>query len=436
MRMRIRSSALVAAALLVFLPAAGCDFDVTDPNQATEEAVASSAEGLMAVAVGMQRFYARYVVETAIVFHGVTAREVAVNSTYWNQEMLEAGGQALTGAPGEVVGSFSRPVTILRMSGLILENAPNVTLNPGTRRGLLALAHLYRAMALGELAKAFEQAPLDVDVNEQAEFVPREQVLAAALDHLERAEQELAQGLSEEFTSAVLGSNFHMSNVLRLYRARYQLMLGQYQAAIATADAIDAASVSYFHYDAQYPNPVYRQMVETRLYAARDSLGTPTVEAGDQRIGFFLTDDPAVSNPNEYPIDRLTGLFTSASAPIPVYRPGEIPLIRAEAHLRLDRFSEAVAEIDAVRTKTAAEDPLGLGAGLGAYAGALTVEALEEEIYRQRAAELYLAGTRWEDSRRLNRPGPPTLTERNRNFFPYPDQERQNNPNTPADPAD
>jgi hypothetical protein len=66
----------------------------------------------------------------------------------------------------------------------------------------------------------------------------------------------------------------------------------------------------------------------------------------------------------------------------------------------------------------------------------VTSSALLTEIYRQRAAELYLQGLRWEDSRRLGRPGPPTsLDERNRNFWPYPDQERRNNPNTPANPA-
>jgi len=427
---------MAATALLVLLPATGCDFDVTNPNSATEEDAATTAEGLKAVAVGMQRYFARYVVETAIVFHGVTAREVAVNATYWNQEMLEKGGTAMTGAPSEVVGSFSRPITILRMSGLILDHAPDVAMNPGTRSGLLALAHLYRAMALGELAKAFEQAPIELNADEKAVFLPRAQVLEAALEHLDQAEQELAaQAPSAEFNSAVLGKDFDMLNVLRLYRARFLLMLGRHAEALTAANAVDPTSVSYFHYDAQNPNPVYRQIVETKLYGARDGMGTPTLELGDQRVSFFLTPDPAVSNPDKHPIDQLTGFFTSANSPIPVYRPGEIALIRAEAHLRLNNLPAAVAEIDAVRTKTAAQDPLGLGAGLPPYAGPVTPEALEEEVYRQRAAELYLAGTRWEDSRRLNRPGPPTLTERNRNFYPYPDQERQNNPNTPPDPA-
>jgi hypothetical protein len=73
----------------------------------------------------------------------------------------------------------------------------------------------------------------------------------------------------------------------------------------------------------------------------------------------------------------------------------------------------------------------------GAYTLTANVpNALLLEVYKQRCAELYLSGLKWEDTRRFDRPAPPAdLTERNRIFYPYPDQERLNNPNTPADPA-
>lgn len=435
-RNELRRTALLAAISL--LGATGCDFDVTNPNSATEEEVATTAAGLKAVAVGMQRSYASSVVETAIVYQGVTAREVVVNNTYYNQEVLELGGPTMSGAAGDIGGSFGRPITILRMSGLILDNADRITMNPGTRSGLVALAHLYRAMALGMLATAFEQAPLELDIDEQALFVPRQEVLAAALQHLQDAETTLnAQAVSAEFTSTVLGTGFDILNVLRLHRARFQLMSGKYAEALAAANTVTPTSVSYFRYDDTYRNPVYRQIVETKEYGARDGMGPPAnVEPGDKRLAFFLTADAAVSKPDKHPMDKLTGFFGSAGAPIPVYRPGEIALIRAEAYLRINNLSAAVAEIDNIRTKKAAQDPLGLGADLPAYSGPVTTAALETEIFRQRAAELYLAGTRWEDSRRLSQPGPPnSLNLRNRNFYPYPDQERLNNPNTPANPT-
>ena len=68
--------------------------------------------------------------------------------------------------------------------------------------------------------------------------------------------------------------------------------------------------------------------------------------------------------------------------------------------------------------------------------GEQTKEGLLIEVYKQRSAELFMTGLRFEDSRRFGRPSPPTsLAERSRNFYPYPDQERLTNPNTPTDPT-
>jgi starch-binding outer membrane protein, SusD/RagB family len=80
-----------------------------------------------------------------------------------------------------------------------------------------------------------------------------------------------------------------------------------------------------------------------------------------------------------------------------------------------------------------------VGADLAAgYTGAATKDAVLAEIYRQRCIELCNSGMRLEDSRRLGRPGPDQaagVRERNRNFFPYPQTERDNNTSTPTDPA-
>ena len=49
---------------------------------------------------------------------------------------------------------------------------------------------------------------------------------------------------------------------------------------------------------------------------------------------------------------------------------------------------------------------------------------------------MYLFGLKIEDSRRFNRPAAGTPNaERSRNFYPYPQQERDGNPNTPDNPT-
>ncbi|HMB90546.1 MAG TPA: hypothetical protein VKP65_06850, partial [Rhodothermales bacterium] len=106
-------------------------------------------------------------------------------------------------------------------------------------------------------------------------------------------------------------------------------------------------------------------------------------------------------------------------------------------NVRLGNLSDAVAAIDAVRTKTATDDPFGIGAALPAYTGPVTEAALLDEILQQRRGELFMSGLGLEDSRRLNGqgPDPDDPFARTRNFYPYPNQERLNNPSTPSDPA-
>ena len=108
-------------------------------------------------------------------------------------------------------------------------------------------------------------------------------------------------------------------------------------------------------------------------------------------------------------------------------------LIKAEAYARMDPpdLANALAELNKVITKKPANDPFGVGADLPALGGPLTQQQLLDEIYRQRSIELFLSGLRLEDMRRFGRP----LTERKRNFLPYPFLERDNNKNTPTDPA-
>jgi hypothetical protein len=118
---------------------------------------------------------------------------------------------------------------------------------------------------------------------------------------------------------------------------------------------------------------------------------------------------------------------------IPLYLPGEITLIKAEVYARQASPDPvlALARLNDVVTKQPAADPFGVGAGLPPVAGPLAPAQLLPLIYKHRSIELYLSGLKLEDMRRFGLPN----GDRKRNFFPYPFAERDNNPNTPADPA-
>jgi hypothetical protein len=84
-----------------------------------------------------------------------------------------------------------------------------------------------------------------------------------------------------------------------------------------------------------------------------------------------------------------------------------------------------------VITKTAASDPFGVGANLPAINSFGSYAALLDEIYKQRCIEMFMSGQKLEDMRRFGRAN----AEMKRKLMPYPLRERDNNPNTPADPA-
>jgi len=440
MIMRSRSPFCVLLLLFAaFALTTGCELSITDPNSATEEEALSSAEGIRTLAVGLQEIYATEAIEDAILTPGVTSRELAINTTFANLIELEQGGPNLPNSNASTSGLWSSQYRVIGTADNIIANAPNVSLPPGEESGIVATARLFKAIALGTIIQAFEQGPIATDRSENAPFASREDVLTEALALLDDALQQIdATPPSSSFTAEILAPGIDLRNTILAYQARYHLFAGNFDAAITAADAVDPQATSVLSYTNLIANPVFEATNLSESYAPRDQLGVEDIRSGDSRLAFHLNAADSLSLPNQLPIDSLQSHFATSTTPIPLYVPGEMALIRAEALLRLGRApGEVIAEIDAVRTKTPDDDPIGLGAGLPPYNGPTSAEALEAEILRQRRAELFLLGLGLEDLRRLgpDAPDPDDSFARTRNFYPYPLQERTNNPNTPEDPT-
>jgi len=422
---------------VVLLVVVGCDLNVTDPNTATEQEVLSSREGIISFTIGMQGYYSSTTLPALIRTTAVTTRELAINTTFANLIDLENGGTNLPESNGNVLQVWSRALRVVEMADKIIQNAPNVPLSDAERSEILAIAHIYKAMSLGFLVQDFEQSPIQTNPTGNVEFQSRDQVLAESISLLNTALDQMSQTPPASSTTV---AGFDLQNTAYALLARYNLLAGNYQAAIDASNQVDPAATSVFSFDGTTSrNPVFDDVYTAEDYIARDNFGTPLTEAGDGRLGFYLVSVDTTSQPNGLQSDLLAGFFDAADKDIPVYLPGEMNLIRAEAYVRLSQPGQAVNEIDAIRTKQAANDPFGVGANLPAYNGPTDDQSLLTEIYRQRSAEMYLTGMRFEDARRLGRPvpgdNPPLTAERNRVYYPYPTQERQSNPNTPANPA-
>ncbi len=426
----------VIVLLCVLLVTNGCKMDTINLNAPTDADVLTTRAGIIGLSVGLRQYYSTNGIAASYFYPAVTGRELQGVATFTNVLELEAGGTALPTANGSILTLWANMQKLMSMSEDIISNAGKIsTLTGGTLSGVIANAKLYKAIALGTLATSFEKSNITTDKNGKAVFLSRQAVLTEAIRLLNDAINELnVTPVSADFNTNVAGANFNLKDVLYAFNARYNLMAGNNTAAITNATAVNLSNKNQFGYSSVSVNPLWNTSSILKYYVPRAGFGLPSslFEVGDKREPFYITTTINGANTTR----TLKGFAAEQLGSVPVYLPDEMKLIRAEAILRSNApLGDALLLINEVRTQVSG-DIFGVNAALPAYSGAVTKDDLLLEVYRQRCAELYLTGQKVEDSRRFDRPAPPTnVTERNRNFYPYPDQERITNPNTPADPA-
>jgi hypothetical protein len=296
------------------------------------------------------------------------------------------------------------------------------------------------------MIQMFEMVPINNSPDGEATFSDRATVLAECIRLLKAGRDAISSGVSEDFQSSVLGSDRNLLNSINAFLSRYSLMAGNYGESISSANAVlGSASVpSLFGYDPNNVNPVWNRTVNSADLDPQTNfglLGSYVPEAGDGRVGFYLGADSGNALPDAggQALSSMLGFFATSTSPIPVYLTGELILNKAEAYARQDQLGDAVIELNKVRMKN--DDPLGVNANLPAWTGdESNKNEILEEIYKNRAIEMFLTGMRLEHSRRFHPnfsvpQSSNTTNERNRNYYPYPTIERENNSNTPPDPS-
>lgn len=430
---------IITIAALTIL--SSCDKEYLNPSSASETQVVNDINGLIALANGLQQKYTvgrnspNYTVPTTT---GLLTRELTVlNAGNTDEEFLRLGGNSVVGSNAVITNLWNQSQLVRTNSDLILDNLDIIT-DPGVRAGLKAHASIFKALAMGNLAMFWQSAPITTETN--APFVQRTQVLAQIITLLESADADLDAALAGgplpvAFTSRIV-SGIDYSNTINALIARYALIAGDYNKALSAANAVSlaASSKSGFNHDDAAPNALFFTSLSNRnvtepvdaTFALPTALQTDPTDA---RINFFHNASGGTGSINR----ARASFFQSNSSSVPIYRGGEISLIKAEAHVRKSTpdLTAAVSELNVVLQKTAGADAWGIGANLPAYSGGTTANEILDEIYKQRCIELFLSGLRLEDSRRFARPA----SERGRDFMPYPFIERDNNSSTPDDPA-
>lgn len=418
-----------------------CKQDFTNPGAIANTDAFSTPRGLAGVAVGLQNVYSNgrlSAVYTGITAAGALTNEYRLmNAGNTDEANLFVGGSVVDNLNGIVGNMWTWNNKIIYDADNVLAGANGLG-DKNYAAGIIAYTSIYKALAIGNLAMFFEQIPASPGTQAgPALFQSRIDGFKRAVTTLRTAQTTLAaNAASAAFFANVPASvtTPFLNNTISALIARYSLFAGDYAAAITAANAVDINYGSaVMAYDAITTNPIFSTVTATNnVYQILDStLGLPVALApdlNDQRIPFYTSINTTIA-----PRYRIKGFFNATTTAIPIYLPDEMKLIRAEVNLRQasPNLVNALIDINAVRTQAPSADPYGVGAGGTVYAGTVDVPSLLAEVYRQRCIELCMSGMRLEDNRRFARPA----AERKRTFFPYPSRERDNNPNTPADPA-
>lgn len=418
-----------------------CKQDFTNPGAISDVDAFSTPRGLAGVAVGLQNVYSNG--RLSPLYNGVTAAGALtnefrlMNAGNTDEFQLFQGGAVVDNLNGIVGNMWTWNNKIIYDADKVLEGA-NKLGDKNYASGLIAYASIYKAMAIGNLAMFFEQIPAAPGTQTTpAAFQSRVDGFRRAVTTLRAAQTALGANAPNAAFFANVPTNIttaYFNNTISALIARYSLFAGDFASAITAANAVDLNyNGAVLGFDAIVTNPIFTTATATNnVFQILDStLGLPTALApdlNDQRIAFYTSINPTIQ-----PRYRIRGFFSAPTQAVPLYLPDEMRLIKAEAYVRqaAPDLTAAVTEINAVRTQLPSADAFGIGGGLAAYSGTVSAPALLDEIYRQRCIELCMSGMRLEDNRRLGRPA----AERKRTFFPYPSRERDNNPNTPTDPA-
>jgi starch-binding outer membrane protein, SusD/RagB family len=410
----------------------GCKKDYSNPNAATDEQVFSSPKGLTGVAVGLQRVYTLgrgSTLYNLVTINGLTTNEmIVVNTGNTAEVQLAAGGTLVDGNHTMLTTFWTTCNKVVYDADKVVNNAKNLS-DKNFASGLIAYASIFKAMSIGDMAQFWEKVP--AGVGSKITFIDRVDGFKKAITVIDEALATVAaNAISASFISNI-PAGIDISNTLNALKARYSLFAGLYPQALTAANAVDLTKKSTFNFDALSLNPLFEVATSTNnVVQPKDStLGLIPALApslNDGRIPFYTT-----LNTTILPRYRINGFGNAAGTAFPVYLPGEITLIKAECYARQSTpdLVNGLLELNKVVTKTT--DPFNVAANQPSIASVPDAAALLEQIYRHRCIELFMSGLKLEDMRRFGRP----TSERKRNLMPYPLRERDNNPNTPADPS-
>jgi hypothetical protein len=316
---------------------------------------------------------------------------------------------------------WSHAYQAIKSANDILHNIDAVQFSVETKNGMVALAKTAKAIELSTLLQCgFQQLPIDTYNSNTPSFVSKTEVINYCLTLLSESTTP-ATNISTEFTNEVLGDDFDLVNTIKVFQARLSLMKEDYPSAITFANSVTPNASSVFVYSSINLNPMTDNFHTRNMFGATANW-RDDAEAGDTRVDALLgvtSYDGGLTwtNPDENKLYEVL-LWSDQLSSFELFRYSEMALIKAEAYARTNDLSSAVAQINIIR----------FAAGLADF-NSSDQNAVLTEILKQRQYELYATGLSLEDLRRFGK-----ISLAKVPWLPYPQVERDANPNTPVNP--
>lgn len=387
---------------------------ILDPNFASVGSVQSNATKgqLDALAVG-QFALARNGMGPYLQIVGTIGKELFNFNTTESRWMTELNGTRPidnSAFYNNATTSFGLPV---RQANIIIASVGATgAVTDEQKNGYLGMANTFKGLAYLHMLNA--QGTNGVRLSVEDPFKPSKAVgyaesltgIAALLDagsaQLEKA------GTAFAFATPPGFAGFNTPTTFKQFNRAIALRVAIYQADWAKAatllpqtfySATGSLSVGPVHTYSATPPDIANPLIST---ATQRIVGVEKLfndaEPGDKRLAKVrVLAEPAAYNASgvNYSTKYIQNMYTGAGDPVSIIRNEELVLIAAEIAAQQGNVAEATKNINLVRAN----------AGLGAYAGATTKDALVNAILKERLYSLFYEGHRWVDMRRYNKLG-------------------------------
>jgi len=321
-------------------------------------------------------------------------------------DLLGADNAVLSSSNFYITNTWSARYRVVKNCNILIQSAQNSTLiSAEEKSGYIGFAQTIKAYQLLLNLNLTDSNGIRLDVSNPAALgpiLPPAQALDAIQSLLDSGKNAVAAGtisfpLSSGFNGfsdvpGFIQFNRALSARVQIYRSNWSL-------------ALTALNESFYGLNKDFNLGVY-SVFGTGSGDQLNPAYIPQLQTGEVRVANpsyaadILPGDDRISKATLRPVASLDGLssdrdvwvYTSSTAPMAIIRNEELILIYAEANIQTNNFPEAVKALNVIRSKH----------NLAPYSGALTQNALINEMLYERRYSLFMEGHRWIDVRRYN----------------------------------